>query len=247
MSDETSIVIPCYNEAERLREDSILDFSGRNPEIRLLFVDDGSSDDTRARLETLTAGEESLSLTCLPGNRGKAEAVRQGINEAFGRGARYAGFWDADLATPLDEVPRFVEMLDANPDLEVLFGSRVKLLGRTIERRASRHYLGRVAATAISITLGLPVYDTQCGAKLFRGSQTNRNLFAEPFVTRWIFDVEIVARMIRAHQKDGGPDPARAICEVPLREWRDVAGSKVRPVDFLKSMAELLKIRSRYL
>jgi len=169
------------------------------------------------------------------------------MNAAFDGGADYAGYWDADLATPLDEILRFREILDASPELDVLFGSRVMLLGRRIERRSTRHYLGRVGATAISMTLGLPVYDTQCGAKLFRVTPGCRELFAERFVTRWVFDVEIIARMIRAHRRGDGPDPAAAIREVPLRAWRDVAGSKVRAMDFVWSMIELLRIRSSYL
>ena len=95
-------------------------------------------------------------------------------------------------ATPHDEIPRFIETLDAHPGIEALFGARVQLLGRTIERRASRHYLGRVSATAISLVLGLAIYDTQCGAKLFRASVACKALFAEPFHSRWLFDVEII-------------------------------------------------------
>ncbi len=247
MPVKTCIVVPCYNEAHRLPQDSIVDFVRRHDDVQLLFVDDGSSDRTGELLEKLAADHASLSVLAQATNQGKAEAVRRGMLEAFERGAHYAGFWDADLATPLDEVPRFARVLDDHPALEVLFGSRVRLLGRTIERRAARHYLGRVSATAISATLGLPVYDTQCGAKLFRASAGSRALFRERFEANWIFDVEIVARMIQAHRRGEGPDPRHAIREIPLREWRDVAGSKVRPGDFFRSLFELYRIRQRYL
>ena len=243
---KTWVVVPCYNEAARLPGDSCFAFAKAHPELRFLFVDDGSTDSTRALLDELASGCEGISVHGLSPNQGKAEAVRQGMLEALDAGATYAGFWDADLATPLDEIPRFVETLDAHPETAALFGSRVKLLGRSIERNAARHYLGRVGATAISMTLRLPVYDTQCGAKLFRASDATRELFAEPFASGWIFDVEIIARMIRAHRAGVGPDPLASIRELPLQAWRDVAGSKVRAGDFVRAMVELLRIRSLY-
>jgi glycosyltransferase involved in cell wall biosynthesis len=244
---KTWIVVPCFDEADRLRGDEFARFTSEHPDVHFLFVDDGSTDGTRAVLEAIPARKGAVSVLALSPNQGKAEAVRRGMCEAFEHGAVYAGYWDADLATPLDEIPRFVETLDAHPGLEVLFGSRVQLLGRHIERSAVRHYLGRVGATAISVVLRLPVYDTQCGAKLFRVTPDCKAIFAEPFVAGWIFDVEIVARLIAARRGSGGPGAAEVIREVPLWEWRDVAGSKVRAGDFLRSLGALWRIRRRYL
>ena len=245
---ETLLVVPCYNEARRLPREDFLRFAQENPEAGLLFVNDGSSDETLAVLRQLASeAPQSIEVLDQQPNRGKAEAVRRGMNQAFDAGARYAGYWDADLATPLAEIPHFIATLDADPSLEALFGSRVQLLGRTIQRDAVRHYLGRVSATAISLTLGLPVYDTQCGAKLFRASPDCRALFAEPFLTRWVFDVEILARMLEAQRASGGPGPAETVREVPLSEWRDVAGSKVAPLDFFRCLQELVRIYRRHL
>ena len=176
-------------------------------------------------------------------NGGKAEAVRRGLLEAAGLGARYAGFWDADLATPLDAIPDFVGHLDAHPDVQMIFGARVRLLGRQIDRRPVRHYLGRIFATTASLVLGVPLYDTQCGAKLFRVSPEIVRLFEAPFRSRWIFDVEIVARFLcQPHSAGVGS----LIHETPLQRWRDVAGSKVRPRDFVRALFELWTIGRAY-
>ena len=214
--------------------------------MHLVFVDDGSTDNTIARVEDIRAGhEESASLVRSPANQGKAEAVRMGINFALEHDAEYAGYWDADLATPLDAIPQFMAVFAEKPQLDMVFGSRVKLLGRNVRRRAARHYLGRVFATAVSTMLRLPVYDTQCGAKIFRVGPNTRGLTAERFCTRWVFDVEILARYIR---QVGSPEAAAEhIYEYPLHEWEDVAGSKVKPTDFLVAFRDVARIYWKYL
>ena len=187
-----------------------------------------------------------VAIVELPANLGKAEAVRAGVLRAFERQPAYVGFWDADLATPLPAILEFRSLLDAQRKLEMVFGARVVLLGRRIERWPLRHYLGRVAATAISLVLGLRVYDTQCGAKLFRATPSVRALFEEPFASRWLFDVEILARFIRSLR--GDRDAAKdAIYEYPLAEWMDVAGSSLTPADYGRAAVDLLRIWRRYL
>jgi dolichyl-phosphate beta-glucosyltransferase len=242
------VVVPCYNEARRLRADVFEAFAKAQPDIRFLLVNDGSTDTTLELLRGLEArnGEQFAVIDVQP-NGGKAEAVRRGMLVALEEQPSYAGYWDADLATPLDEIPWFVEVLDQQPQLLLAMGSRVKLLGRTIERSLRRHYLGRVFATAASITLRLAVYDTQCGAKLFRCAPETIELFREPFVTGWIFDVELIARLTRARRGTGLPPVSEAICELPLHTWCDVAGSKVKPHDFFVALLEMTRIWRRYM
>jgi hypothetical protein len=127
-----------------------------------------------------------------------------------------------------------------------VLGSRVRLLGRSIERSALRHYLGRVFATGASLTLGLPVYDTQCGAKLFRVTPALARVLERPFLTRWVFDVELLARYGQVVSVGSGPAVERRVYELPLQHWRDVPGSKVRPWDFVRSGLELVRIWRLY-
>jgi glycosyltransferase involved in cell wall biosynthesis len=237
------IVVPCYNEAARLEPQVFLDFLSGHPGLSFLFVDDGSTDDTRAVIESLAGRSPRIDALVLARNGGKAEAVRQGFLATLAGDASLIGFWDADLATPLAAIPEFVEVLRARPEAEMVLGSRVKLLGRIIERKPRRHYFGRVSATMASMMLRLPVYDTQCGAKLFRRTPDLSALFDEPFLTRWIFDVEILARWLERRSVAAAE---RCIVEQPLMEWRDIDGSKLSTRDFLRTPKELLKLRLRY-
>jgi dolichyl-phosphate beta-glucosyltransferase len=242
------IVIPCYNEAQRLPIHAFKAFVGAGHPQCFLFVNDGSTDSTGHILHTLHNEEPERYKVCdLPRNVGKAEAVRMGILLALAAGPDYIGYWDADLATPLETIPTFCTLLDTRPDLEMVFGARVRLLGRSIERSAVRHYLGRMFATAASLTLGLGIYDTQCGAKLFRTSPAMQGLFQEPFLTRWLFDVEILARLIHARRGLQLPQVEDIIYEFPLHKWHDMAGSKVKPWDFAKAFFGLVTIYWHYL
>lgn len=240
-----SIIVPCYNEASRFAVDDFVEFVARRPWLTFVLVDDGSTDGTGSVIAA--AAERApgrIDTLALEENSGKAEAVRQGILRALQEGPELIGYWDADLATPLAEIDVFRERFSARPELEIAIGSRVKLLGRRIDRSALRHYFGRVAATAVSMILRLAVYDTQCGAKMFRSTPRVREIFAAPFLTRWIFDVEILARwLVRL-----GPqaDPGVSAIEIPVERWTDVAESKLRTRDFVRSPVDLWRIHRHY-
>jgi dolichyl-phosphate beta-glucosyltransferase len=235
----TVVVIPCFDEADRLDVDGFLAFVHGWPQGRLLFVDDGSHDGTRAVLEMMVAREpRGCALLPLAHNQGKAEAVRQGMLSAFALEPDSVGYWDADLATPLDTILAFERILAERPTCDLVMGARVRLLGRSITRHPARHYLGRVFATAASLLLALPVYDTQCGAKLFRAGPATRALFHAPFRSRWLFDVELLLRLATDARRTG-VDPETKICELPLETWRDVGGSKLRTMDITRALIDL--------
>ncbi len=240
-----ALVIPCFNEEARLDTAALVAATLPGHALELVLVDDGSRDGTRAVLESIAARRADTHVLALEKNAGKAEAVRRGVLDALGREPAAVGFWDADLATPLDELPAFAQTLAERAEVDVVIGSRVKLMGRVIERRSWRHYSGRLFATAASLTLDLPVYDTQCGANLFRATPLLARVFAEPFLARWVFDVEILARFM-ALAPEGRAYLERALVELPLHRWIDVDGSKLRARDFARSAADLARIRLAY-
>ncbi len=233
------IVVPCFDEAERLDADAFRVLSTHVD--RVLFIDDGSTDGT-ARILAVIADSSAgrVDVLTLPGNVGKAEAVRLGLLEAIERGSTIVGYLDADLAAPASEILRLVEIAQQEPHRTAVIGSRVALLGHQVRRRPTRHYLGRIYATAASLALGVPVYDTQCGAKVFRVGRPLRVALADSFHDRWSFDVELLGRVLA--------DPASstdAALEVPLLSWQDVAGSRVGALAGARALFALLGVRRR--
>lgn len=243
-----TIVVPCYNEGRRLQSVRFLEFIRCGYPIRFLFVNDGSTDGTMAMLESMRRQSEGhIQILDKQKNGGKGEAVRAGMLKACDEsGTQYVGFWDADLATPLGAIPLLLEQLVSDHRLQMVFGARVRLLGRRVQRKASRHYLGRVFASVVSLMLRLPIYDTQCGAKLFRRSAELPTILAEPFISRWVFDVEILARCKALHRADA-EYLHDSIYEFPLPQWEDISGSKVHAGDFFSAFLDILRIYFRYL
>ena len=148
-----------------------------------------------------------MELLRLPQNQGKAEAVRLGFRAAFEKSPWYLGYWDADLSTPLEALSSFETVFEELPAVEMVFGSRVMLLGRDVVRERYRHYFGRAFASLASAILRLPIYDTQCGAKLFRNTETLGEIFSSPFESKWVFDIEILARLETLRSRTAGPPP----------------------------------------
>jgi dolichyl-phosphate beta-glucosyltransferase len=240
----TCIVVPCYNEATRLPVADFEAYWQQHPDVRFCFVDDGSTDQTRALLERLqTSHPMQVEALILPKNQGKAGAVRAGmLHVAQDIRVNYVGFLDADLATPLDAIQDLEARIKAQQMLELVMGSRIKFLGTDIRRNPFRHYAGRVIATLISNILKLGVYDTQCGAKLFR-RDTVSSLFAEPFISPWLFDVELLARLIKQYGRTGVQE---RVVEMPLRQWVEKDDSRIKISYYFKLWYELYRIQQAY-
>lgn len=228
------VVVPCFNEAHRF--DPVAISAIVDDQTGLLLVDDGSTDDTLALLQAAAMGDAArIKVLALTVNAGKGEAVRAGLRQAARDGAVVVAYLDADLSTPVEDMFRILALIDERAEAQVVLGSRVALLGRNIERTAPRHYLGRIFATVASTGLGLRVYDTQCGAKAFRVNEALLRALSAPFTSRWAFDVELLARLL-------DDLPPSGFFEVPLQQWREIGGSKLRPLAMLKAGLDVVRI-----
>ncbi|MDJ1497466.1 glycosyltransferase [Cytophagaceae bacterium DM2B3-1] len=240
------IVIPCYNEASRLKVTEFVQFNKEHSKYVLCFVNDGSKDDTLQQLEILKKKctyPEKIEIVSLTQNSGKAEAVRTGINTLLNmENIQYIGYLDADLSTSLDEYTHVVDYLCNNPEFSIVCGSRIKRMGADISREVYRHYIGRFIATLISIILRLPFYDTQCGAKVFTRNLAE-NCFSIPFVSKWLFDVEIFLRMKIRY---GTGNVQQLIYEYPLQRWIHADGSKIGLKDVFYTPLQLFHISNHY-
>lgn len=244
-SDDTrrivTLVVPCFNEGARLSVAQFSQFAGEHPDFRFLFVNDGSTDSTSDVLARMCdLNPDAFFNLNLGKNHGKGEAVRQGMLLALQFGTDFIGYWDADLATPLAVAADFCFVLDRCPEIDLVMGARVPLLGREVERHVGRLIAGRTFATLAAAALGVGVYDTQCGAKLFRVTERTSSLLACPFISRWAFDVELLGRLIASR---GGPaNGNQHILEFPLPCWSDVAGSKLRLWHMLRATLDVVRL-----
>ncbi len=235
------IIIPCYNEEKRLDLDVFSQFITKSKnDLTFCFVNDGSSDRTAKILAQFAATNDKAIFVDQEKNQGKAAAIRTGMREVYNKYEfDLYGYWDADLATPLEEIDFFTEKIKNNANILFVIGSRINRLGADVKRAWYRHILGRLFATVASICLKIPVYDTQCGAKLI-SNKIVRELFEEKFISYWIFDIELIFRFKNTGH---GID---CIYEQPVETWHDIGGSKLRLLDFLKAPLELIRIYWKY-
>lgn len=236
MPKKIILVIPCYNEEKRLK---FSEFDKYNDVLFFLFVNDGSSDGTLNLLHNNL--KENSYILNLQKNTGKAEAVRQGFLFAeklpIFSDVEWIGYWDADLQIPLFEINNFLiyakNFYDNKP--QAIFGSRVCRLGSTIQVKAIRRYFGRIFAVLTNILFHIDSYDSQCGAKVFNKNLINK-YFKEPFISKWLFDLEIILRM-----------GSRGIIEYPLIECREMPDSKINLLSMgICVLIDLLRLKKKY-
>ncbi len=237
------IVIPFFNEAQRIDKTAFISFLKNESSFSLMLVDDGSTDTTLLVLESIQQSfSERIRILSMDKNSGKAEAIRQGMLKAWKwQNFDFFGYMDADLATPLSEASYLVSHFE-NHSIQFVIGSRIKLFGWNIKRSLKRHYFGRVFATYVDFLFNLSIYDTQCGAKFFCNCLA-QDLFAKPFISKWFFDIELFLRLRDRWDKQQFEE---RIIEVPLHHWEEKGESKLKLKDFLKTPYELFRISRFY-
>jgi glycosyltransferase involved in cell wall biosynthesis len=234
------LVVPCYRESARIgnflpnlcHEMSALGL------VRVLVVEDGSDGDELARMQRIVDDLRAefprlLPLKSIPQNVGKGGAVYAGWREHDG--AEWLGFVDADGSCSASEVARLIRMTQSGLTSPcAIFASRVKMLGRNVDRLFKRHLLGRVFATLVSELLDIPVYDSQCGLKIVP-RRAYESVAAKLQIKDFAFDVELMVALL---------DTGCQIEEVPI-DWSEVPGGKVKLFrDSWRMARDVLKIRS---
>ncbi len=238
---ELAIVIPCYNEASRLKIKHYKRFLN-SYQVLLCFVNDGSSDNTMEELTRIKKQCPSqVYLIDQSQNLGKAEAVRIGVLKcAKEYDLEKIAYLDADLSTSLEECVSISEEISVITHFA--FGSRIAKLDTTINRKQYRFLIGRTIATLISKQLKLKIYDTQCGCKVFSRSLAEV-LFQDEFISRWLFDVELFHRLILLYGKN---QLKYVVKEIPIQFWNDTEDSKVPLSYFFKLWIDLRSIGKAY-
>jgi glycosyltransferase involved in cell wall biosynthesis len=235
---ELLIIIPCYNEYSRLPLSEIQNFLTKETNATLFFIDDASNDNTIARIETLETQfpVQVLKLSNTK-NLGKAESVRKAVLYCltYKIGRNYA-YLDADLATSLEECYSYLPYIQQGKAF--VFASRILKIGSVVERKFSRFLSGRVIASLISNILDIKVYDTQCGCKLFT-ADIAKLAFDKPFISKWLFDVEIFSRILTHY---GKPEALALMDEIPVKIWIDKGDSKVKLSYFFRLWVDLYLI-----
>jgi len=240
---KTGLIIPCYNEANRIDQKAFIDFIKSHENYMLCFVNDGSTDNTLEVLHQIkNECVTRVVIVDVKKNAGKAAAVRAGVRFLYSKSnIAYIGFIDADLSTDFKDFKDLVKTLKQEDKL-LVFGSRNMGKKDTIKRDFSRKIFSNIIKKMTNLLLGLPIRDTQCGAKVFKRSVVPI-AYKNEFKSKWLFDIEI---FLRLKQYLGAKGVMQQIVEQPLMRWVHVEDSKLGIHDALKIPFRLFQIWISY-
>ncbi len=233
MNNRIVIIIPCFNEAERL-DLSYFNKLSRIQDTTWVFVDDGSIDSTSKILKNYSK-KKNIVYTKINHNVGKSNAIAYGMNYASSKimNIGWIGFLDSDGAFATSDVESIIKMTSSFKKYDALYSSRVKMAGRDIKRNNARHIIARLTTSLFGLVWEDIPYDTQSGFKLYRYSDNFVLTIIKPFRTKWFFDVELSIRLSKYKKKNIN------VWEEPVLSWVDVPGSKI---NYRQSMRIILEI-----
>lgn len=234
------IVVPCFNEENRIPMKSFGDYCDQNSNFYFLFSDDGSTDHTKHLLnQAISQRPRQFLMIHSPVNKGKATAVRNGILHLKNKvPCDYYGFLDADLAIPLSQLNTMQNTITENPGCDLLVSKRnYSIIPASSSVRST---LSRVYNRFINMVLPFRFYfkDVQCGCKMIKAPYVEY-IFASEFLSKWLFDAEIIFRLHKLK-------PFAEIEEVEFEFVHANKDSKVRKRDYVKSLLDLFRLLIKY-
>ena len=239
ISTKCTLIVPFFNESKRWNETYWQELLQEG--FNLIFVDDGSTDKTKDIISSFAKSENDVDCLFLKVNVGKANAVRQGLLQGLATKSECSlfGYLDADAAFAIGDIVNLhsISEQNSNLDIDAFWSSRVKLLGNAISRNFTRHYISRILTTYIAHDIPNFPYDSQSGLKLFRKSKELSSSLVDKFETRWFLDLELMLRLLRLNSN-------YKICEIPVSEWTDKIGSKIKYSEVINVLVEARFIRS---
>jgi dolichyl-phosphate beta-glucosyltransferase len=233
------ILIPYYNEMNRIDLDSILGFVSE-VDCDCIFIDDGSSDGSGMFIQKYFSKKKKTSLDfnfsfffeSIATNSGKANAVRHGILVASKLGYNYALVQDFDLPYRATDGTRAFQ--EAEKKCQILIsGARIRLAGSEVYRSSFRHWIGRIIATYIHLFAYNGIYDPQSPCKVYKVQEVLPYLHRK-FETKWFGDIELLGRIGKSSNQ---------VFEFPLESWRDMKGGKLSISKALFVVIDLIKLK----
>ncbi len=213
-----AVVIPCYNEANRLHK-SFFEIIKSTFDCDILVVDDGSTDSTNMILQDF-AKEIPFRILTLPVNAGKALAMKKGLDLAISLKLDYVVFCDADGSLDIKDMRLLYSTIKNNPFVDCVSGARVPMSGWMVKRKNYRKRVGRIVATLIGLLTGFEIYDPMSPAKIYR-MQSLIGIDRYIPKTKWLGEVELLLFLEEAHNKKIN------VLEVPLSTWFDANGGHI--------------------
>ncbi len=239
------LIVPLYNESNRINIPEYETFLRTNDAVKIVFVNDASTDNTLQILTTLKnkypLQVEELTNTT---NLGKGEAIRKGMIHALLKSdSPHLGFIDADLSVPLNDLIHFSKVLDTSMACAAL-GVRDLSDTNHVKRTFFRKYLSYLFRYYVQIVFRFNISDTQCGAKIFK-REIVEILYRKSFETRWLSDVELLLRL-KNYCLANRLSFSEQLIPISVTYYEDKTGSKFIFFELLRTTYDLIKLSLRY-